>query len=180
MNAQISVRLCRRCVQGSSNFCKVQVKDNLTKHTRLLLWAPFMPLLGGIKLPCTCTFHLFAIVLKYIWQKVLLLSLACLCSRKSVCGSRDFSGGSHSGKMFLKMKVCAKNKSWLWKRPAGNQILSRHWSGFSQYGRPLVNPNPIERNSSSPPTLRHVFYPSIFGAFYVYFQPVSPARTAWF
>ena len=110
-HAQISVRLYRRCEKDSSNFCKVQVKDNLTKHTRLLLWAPFMPLLGGIKLPCTCTFHLFAIVLKYIWQKVLLLSLACLCSRKSVCGSRDFSGGSHSGKMFLKMKVCAKNKS---------------------------------------------------------------------
>ena len=40
------------------------------------------------------------------------------------------------------------------------------------------HPNPIERNSSSPPTLRNVFYPSIFGAFYVYFQPVSPARTA--
>ena len=28
------------------------------------------------------------------------------------------------------------------------------------------------------PTLRYVFYPSKFGAFYVYFQPVSPARTA--
>ena len=28
--------------------------------------------------------------------------------------------------------------------------------------------------------LRNVFYPSKFGAFYVYFQPVSPARTAWF
>ena len=26
--------------------------------------------------------------------------------------------------------------------------------------------------------LRNVFYPSKFGAFYVYFQPVSPARTA--
>ena len=26
--------------------------------------------------------------------------------------------------------------------------------------------------------LRYVFYPSKFGAFYVYFQPVSPARTA--
>ena len=39
------------------------------------------------------------------------------------------------------------------------------------------NPNPIERNSSYSP-LRYVFYPSKFGAFYVYFQPVSPARTA--
>ena len=28
--------------------------------------------------------------------------------------------------------------------------------------------------------LRNVFYPSKFGAFYVYFQPVSPAGTAWF
>ena len=28
------------------------------------------------------------------------------------------------------------------------------------------------------PSVRHVFYPSKFGAFYVYFQPVSPARTA--
>ena len=27
-------------------------------------------------------------------------------------------------------------------------------------------------------SVRHVFYPSKFGAFYVYFQPVSPARTA--
>ena len=40
------------------------------------------------------------------------------------------------------------------------------------------HPNPIERNSSYSPTLRYVFYPSKFGAFYVYFQPVSPARTA--
>ena len=39
------------------------------------------------------------------------------------------------------------------------------------------HPNPIEQNSSSSP-LRYVFYPSKFGAFYVYFQPVSPARTA--
>ena len=29
-------------------------------------------------------------------------------------------------------------------------------------------------------SVRNVFYPSKFGAFYVYFQPVSPARTAWF
>ena len=27
-------------------------------------------------------------------------------------------------------------------------------------------------------SVRYVFYPSKFGAFYVYFQPVSPARTA--
>ena len=44
------------------------------------------------------------------------------------------------------------------------------------------HPNPIERNSYSSvrPSVRNVFYPSKFGAFYVYFQPVSPARTAWF
>ena len=42
----------------------------------------------------------------------------------------------------------------------------------------LCYPNPIERNSSYYSSVRNVFYPSKFGAFYVYFQPVSPARTA--
>ena len=44
----------------------------------------------------------------------------------------------------------------------------------------FFNPNPIERNSSYYSVRPSRFYPSKFGAFYVYFQPVSPARTAWF
>ena len=55
-----------------------------------------------------------------------------------------------------------------------------HYSLTQCINHHAYHPNPIERNSSSSPTLRNVFYPSKFGAFYVYFQPVSPARTAWF
>ena len=57
--------------------------------------------------------------------------------------------------------------------------LPSYLMSFSVSLMPTLNPNPIERNSSVP-SVRYVFYPSKFGAFYVYFQPVSPARTAWF